>query len=304
MRERRSSAKAAAARSNAPSAGSGASATGIGGTAARSFARRVALVVDAPAAASRKRDVFFFGAIYKNKKGERFFAIPDTARRASSQCLTLSGAPRPTSTTDIIIPSNQNQQQASLRAFGPHPKSGTRAMALPSVCPHQPSDATATSDCGSTCVHVCVAPVPDSVDDDVILPDRSERPTDQNARAACHYLGRSHAPPCHPRRRPLPLPAMPTDAACFASPDGLRSGRRSGLGWLFASRCWPLTTRRWPRPPAARRRLQSVLRHRMRGARRGARRGRPPRHNGARRRTGGRRYQRDHPTSAHTAPPV
>jgi hypothetical protein len=33
----------------------------------------VALVVDAPAAASRKRDVFFFGAIYKNKKGERFF---------------------------------------------------------------------------------------------------------------------------------------------------------------------------------------------------------------------------------------
>ena len=240
-------------------------------------------------------------------KGERFFVdtiVPDKARRASSQCLTLSGAPRPTSTTDIIIPSNQNQQQASLRAFGPHPKSGTRAMALPSVCPHQPSDATATSDCGSTCVHVCVAPVPDSVDDDVILPDRSERPTDQNARAACHYLGRSHAPPCHPRRRPLPLPAMPTDAACFASPDGLRSGRRSGLGWLFASRCWPLTTRRWPRPPAARRRLQSVLRHRMRGARRGARRGRPPRHNGARRRTGGRRYQRDHPTSAHTAPPV
>ena len=81
LRERRSSAKAAAARSNAPSAGSGASATGIGGTAARSFARRVALVVDAPAAASRKRDVFFFGAIYKNKKGERFFVdirIPDT----------------------------------------------------------------------------------------------------------------------------------------------------------------------------------------------------------------------------------
>jgi hypothetical protein len=75
LRERRSSAKAAAARSNAPSAGSGASATGIGGTAARSFARRVALVVDAPAAASRKRDVFFFGAIYKNKKGERFFVL-------------------------------------------------------------------------------------------------------------------------------------------------------------------------------------------------------------------------------------
>jgi hypothetical protein len=44
----------------------------------------VALVVDAPAAASRKRDVFFFGAIYKNKKGERFFVdirIPDTAPR-------------------------------------------------------------------------------------------------------------------------------------------------------------------------------------------------------------------------------
>ena len=81
-------------------------------------------------------------------------------------------------------------------------------------------------------VHVCVAPVPDSVDDDVVLPDRSERPTDQNARAACHYLGRSHTTPCHPRRRSLPLPAMPTDAAaCFASPDGLRSGRRSGLGW-------------------------------------------------------------------------
>jgi hypothetical protein len=35
----------------------------------------VALVVDAPAAASRKRDVFFFGAIYKNKKGERFFVV-------------------------------------------------------------------------------------------------------------------------------------------------------------------------------------------------------------------------------------
>jgi hypothetical protein len=33
----------------------------------------VALVVDAPAAASRKRDAFFFGAIYKNKNGERFF---------------------------------------------------------------------------------------------------------------------------------------------------------------------------------------------------------------------------------------
>jgi hypothetical protein len=42
----------------------------------------VALVVDAPAAASRKRDVFFFGAIYKNKKGERFFVRPDTADAA------------------------------------------------------------------------------------------------------------------------------------------------------------------------------------------------------------------------------
>ena len=120
---------------------------------------------------------------------------------------------------------NQNQQQASLRAYGPHPKSGTRAMALPSVCPHQPSDATATSGCGSTCVHVCIAPVSDPVDDDVVL-------ADQNARAACHYLGQSLATPSHPRRRPLPLPAMPTGAAsCFASPDDLRSG----LGWLFAT---------------------------------------------------------------------
>ena len=88
---------------------------------------------------------------------------------------------------------------------------------LPSVCPHQPSDATATSGCGSTCVHVCIAPVSDPVDDDVVL-------ADQNARAACHYLGHSLATPSHPRRRPLPLPAMPTGAAsCFASPDDLRS---------------------------------------------------------------------------------
>jgi hypothetical protein len=121
----------------------------------------------------------------------------------------------------------------SLRAYGPHPKSGTRAMALPSVCPHQPSDATATSDCGSTCVHVCVAPVPDSVDDDVVLPDRSERPTDQNARAACHYLGRSHTTPCHPRRRPLPLPAMqPTRRALLVQMACARGDARGSVGSL------------------------------------------------------------------------
>ena len=177
---------------------------------------------------------------------------------------------------------------------------------LPSVCPHQPSDATATSGCGSTCVHVCIAPVSDPVDDDVVL-------ADQNARAACHYLGHSLATPSHPRRRPLPLPAMPTGAAsCFASPDDLRSG----LGWLFAthysavasaasgSAAPPIGASSSYEAPPARRRLQSVLRHRTRGARRGARRGRPPRRNGARRRNGGRRFQRDHPTSAHTAPPV
>ena len=106
------------------------------------------------------------------------------------------------------------------------------------------------------------------------------------------------ASPPHPTHAAAPFPCQQCQPARPRALLVQMTCARGSVGSL------PRTTRRWPRPPPARRRLQSVLRHRTRGARRGARRGRPPRRNGARRRNGGRRFQRDHPTSAHTAPPV
>ena len=129
--------------------------------------------------------------------------------RASSQCLTLSGAPRPTSTTDIIIPSNQNQQQASLRAYGPHPKSGTRAMALRPLMPRPRRTAAP---------HVCTYVLPQSPTPSTMT---SSSRTDQNARQirtpeppaitsdgatpphATHAAAPFPCQPCQPTRRAL-----------------------------------------------------------------------------------------------------